>query len=31
MGDLSTYALTDFIPFTREVYLRLFVRLNEAY
>ncbi len=30
MGDLSTYSLSDFIPFTPEVYFRLFVRVNEA-
>lgn len=30
MGDLSTYSLADVIPYTREVYLRLFVRFNEA-
>jgi hypothetical protein len=30
MGDLATYSLKDFIPFTPEVYFRLFVRLNEA-
>ena len=30
MGELSTYSLTDFIPFTSEVYLRLFERLNES-
>jgi hypothetical protein len=30
MADLSTYALTDFFPFTPEVYFRLFERLNEA-
>jgi hypothetical protein len=30
MGDLSTYSLSDFFPFTPEVYFRLFVRHNEA-
>jgi hypothetical protein len=30
MGDLSTYSLEDFFPFTSEVYFRLFVRHNEA-
>lgn len=30
MGDLATYSLNDFIPFTPEVYFRLFMRLNEA-
>jgi len=29
MGDLSTYSLIDFIPFTEPVYHRLFVRVNE--
>jgi hypothetical protein len=30
MGDLATYSLNDFVPFTPEVYFRLFTRLNEA-
>lgn len=30
LGDLSTYALRDFFPYTPEVYFRLFVRHNEA-
>lgn len=31
MGDLSTYELSHFIPFTAEVYDRLFVRHNAAW
>lgn len=30
MGDLSTYSLADFFPFTPEVYFRIFERQNEA-
>ena len=30
MGDLATYSLVDFFPIGREVYLRMFVRLNES-
>lgn len=31
MGELDTYAIADFIPFTAEVYDRLFTRHNEAF
>lgn len=30
MDELSTYSLSDFLPFTPEVYFRLFERQNEA-
>ncbi|MFW5966103.1 MAG: DUF6064 family protein [Persicimonas sp.] len=30
MGDLTTYSLADFFPFTPEVYFRIFERQNEA-
>lgn len=29
MGDLTTYSLSDFVPFLREVYLRHFAILND--
>ena len=29
-GELDSYTIAQFIPFTREVYFRLFERLNEA-
>lgn len=31
MGEWTSYALQDFIPFTREVYLRLIERVSETY
>lgn len=31
MGEWSSYAIRDFIPFTREIYLRLLERVSEAY